>query len=279
MTVGSVTTVTTTGGTMVDYDPIPIPDDCLTRYASTNSGSCELDLACGELDVSTSCELAGGTWRCDCGEPYWDYTLSGVATEDACPYMASVCMGTTAAEYGDSTCRWEYRDASETFCETDVVCTQNAAPDEGVTMSRSGLRKAYCNPTESGLWKCDCSPGFNLILDYEGDGTALCLDVVHWCAGEGVVPEGTRSCTLTNPQSPDVNRCTVDLQCTRPGTINAQSVTLESDNVPVRCSSPAGDGNWTCRCGSTAPDDVFHIETAGDACTEAASVCADALSM
>jgi hypothetical protein len=281
----SVTTTSGTGGTggvPPDFGDIPLPDDCVTEYASLGSDYCDLQLTCSGLYSYTWCWSDGGTWQCECESPNgWDsYVISGLPGEDMCPFAASVCLGATDVDFSDLMCTPTYEERGNQYCSSEAQCSGSAMLPDGVNVSLQEWRYAYCNQAPEG-WMCQCDNfggggfggGRGLALTFHDveDGAALCSNMFEWCSPDGLERIGTPSCVPTY-QWADTVSCNADMECSQPATLDGGDVSIR-EWMPVSCVT-AGEGSFNCQC-ATAGSFSVTSDSPWDACTSALDKCAE----
>lgn len=253
------------------WGELPIPNSCTPVRSVNDAAVCELDVACGDVPVSTRCFAFDDFFECECPGILGniELELTGISISDACSHTLAACMNWPLLEFGPLDCSPTNEADDAEFCLYDGPCAVEAVVGQAHVTAKYELQ-SDCGGGSAG-WSCGCgSPNGGRFKVTTPTSDPQCLDLRGWCAGVDVEPIGSRTCSLTSQYEAE-DTCYADVECERAATLSGQEGTMyEDEQVDCYFSST---GRYQCRCSSTLPHTEVAAEDLRSACTTAVSLC------
>lgn len=171
---------------------------CTVDSESSGSGYCERRETCTETvsidgtEVSLSgpkygrCQTdAAGVTTCSCynNSRSYSFEFAGAADEPGtCVSAMAVCDSTDELmPEGPIECGISSQSASGSYCDANIMCTQDATVD-GVVVGLSGNIYTYCQPNGD-VWSCQCQSNTSTAtVDVESaDAWSACTEAAAQC--------------------------------------------------------------------------------------------------
>lgn len=261
--------------------PIGEPAECDLVSKSVSSTYCELQEACGDTSVYSSCSaLTDDSWSCSCSGSAGagSYQLSGATSDTACTTVRDLCLQGVAPVFdSEPECTTTYRSESSSSCQFQQSCTKSADLGGGVTAVSSGSYLTYCSDLGGGYLDCTCNGGNSYqYFDVTGlTAETACEATMGVCVPGGAGGAPVVSDCATSYEIVSEDSCTLQRSCTN--TFDVGEGTAQASDSPYANCSRNADGVLTCSCSSRQRALSFDLQSGADGtigCEQALDVCA-----